>query len=335
MCWFIPALTGLISWLLARSLYKKSCQYDCQLKVDKLNAENKRLKEELNAAQLKIKAASTATPEAKVYNSAAFDEGMQRLVKIQEDAKATTIENIDVAPAQSVELGKLKADMKTQNEAAKTAKKVAATTGLAAATFAATNVKSDFLSNVVGKDAAKMKTEAVKISKKEAELTKARDEKAKLAKDALVVKGESKVSSGAETTSELSQQEASKASANETKPSSTESSGSSRSRFLTADSFDKKVARAALGKTVKFDDLTLVEGIGPKIAGLFKDAGIATWRKLSETSVSRCQKILDEAGPRYRVHKPDTWPEQAKLAAKGDWETLAKLQDELDGGRKA
>lgn len=112
-------------------------------------------------------------------------------------------------------------------------------------------------------------------------------------------------------------------------------SGAKQAGFLTVDQFDKKEARAALGKTVKFDDLTLIEGIGPKIAGLFKDAGIATWRQLSETAVTRCHQILDDAGPRYRMHSPDTWPDQAKLAAKGEWKALAKLQDELDGGRKS
>ena len=30
----------------------------------------------------------------------------------------------------------------------------------------------------------------------------------------------------------------------------------------------------------------------------------------------------------------DTWPEQAKLAAAGDWDGLKKLQDELKGGKR-
>jgi hypothetical protein len=30
---------------------------------------------------------------------------------------------------------------------------------------------------------------------------------------------------------------------------------------------------------------------------------------------------------------PESWPEQAALAAKGDWDALKKLQDELDGGK--
>jgi hypothetical protein len=37
---------------------------------------------------------------------------------------------------------------------------------------------------------------------------------------------------------------------------------------------------------------------------------------------------------RYKSHDPATWPEQAKLAAEGNWEELKKRQDELKGGRE-
>lgn len=86
-------------------------------------------------------------------------------------------------------------------------------------------------------------------------------------------------------------------------------------------------------ETVVKDDLTKVEGIGPKINGLLNDDGIYSFKQLSEASVERIQKVLDAAGPRYRVHKPGTWPEQAKLAAEGKWEELKKWQDNLKGGR--
>lgn len=102
----------------------------------------------------------------------------------------------------------------------------------------------------------------------------------------------------------------------------------------TAVSFDKAAAKAALGKNIKLDDLKVVEGIGPKIAGLFNKAGIRTWQALSETPVADCKEILDAAGSRYQMHDPSTWPEQAGLAAKGEWEALAVLQDSLKGGRK-
>ncbi|MCB0557953.1 MAG: hypothetical protein H6573_19775 [Lewinellaceae bacterium] len=87
-----------------------------------------------------------------------------------------------------------------------------------------------------------------------------------------------------------------------------------------------------LGK-VKQDDLKIVEGIGPKIEGLLNTAGINTWAELAATSVDRIKEILAEAGERYRLAVPNTWPKQAQLANEGKWEELKKWQDELDGGK--
>ncbi len=81
------------------------------------------------------------------------------------------------------------------------------------------------------------------------------------------------------------------------------------------------------------DDLTKIEGIGPKINGLLNDGGIFTFAGLANTKVERLQEILDNAGNRYRVHNPGSWPTQSELAANGKWEELNKLQDELDGGK--
>lgn len=80
------------------------------------------------------------------------------------------------------------------------------------------------------------------------------------------------------------------------------------------------------------DDLKIVEGIGPKIEGLLKDAGITNWTDLAGSTEARLQEILDLAGPRYRLAKPATWPKQASLAAQGKWDELKKLQDHLQGG---
>lgn len=83
------------------------------------------------------------------------------------------------------------------------------------------------------------------------------------------------------------------------------------------------------------DDLKKVEGIGPKIETLLQDAGIRTWSDLAGASASRLRSVLDEAGPRFRVHDPSSWPRQARLAADGKWDDLAAYQDELKAGRKA
>jgi predicted flap endonuclease-1-like 5' DNA nuclease len=97
--------------------------------------------------------------------------------------------------------------------------------------------------------------------------------------------------------------------------------------------FDAAAAKLVFGKKVKKDDLKMIEGIGSKIEELFQNHQIKTWKKLSETSVDRCQEILNSEGERFRVHIPTTWPKQAKLAYQGKWEKLLKWQDELDGGK--
>ena len=86
------------------------------------------------------------------------------------------------------------------------------------------------------------------------------------------------------------------------------------------------------GKRYNLNDLTIVEGIGPKIKELLNGAGIVSWNKLSQTDPADIKNILSEAGPRYQMHNPSSWPKQAKLAAEGQWEELEKLQDHLEGG---
>lgn len=81
------------------------------------------------------------------------------------------------------------------------------------------------------------------------------------------------------------------------------------------------------------DDLKKVEGIGPKIAELLVNAEIPTFAALAETTPDRIREILAEAGSRYKMHDPTTWPEQAKMAAAGEWDKLKKWQDELQGGK--
>lgn len=81
------------------------------------------------------------------------------------------------------------------------------------------------------------------------------------------------------------------------------------------------------------DNLALIEGIGPKIAELLVNAGIATFAALAATRPAVIQGILDRAGPHYALAVPTTWPKQAGLAARGAWGELRRWQDELIGGR--
>lgn len=83
----------------------------------------------------------------------------------------------------------------------------------------------------------------------------------------------------------------------------------------------------------KHDDLQIVEGIGPKIDGLLRDAGIKTWKDLATAPTDRLREILDAAGPQFNIHDPATWAEQARLADMADWDALKKYQEELTAGR--
>jgi len=116
--------------------------------------------------------------------------------------------------------------------------------------------------------------------------------------------------------------------------SSKKAKSSSRSAGYSSEQKSKMLtgARGYFGR-IKWDDLKVVEGIGPKIEGLCHKIGIKTWQKLSETDAKVLKDMLTKAGPRYQMHDPKTWPKQAGMAAKGDWAKLKKWQDEHSGGR--
>jgi predicted flap endonuclease-1-like 5' DNA nuclease len=97
---------------------------------------------------------------------------------------------------------------------------------------------------------------------------------------------------------------------------------------------DITAAKAAGFSIKNANDLTIVEGIGPKINELFNDNGIKTFAELAVKTVPQLRAILDKGGSRYRMANPSTWAKQAALASGNKWAELRKLQDELSGGVK-
>lgn len=81
------------------------------------------------------------------------------------------------------------------------------------------------------------------------------------------------------------------------------------------------------------DDLTVIEGIGPKIAAVLKAAGFHRLEQLAKTTPDELKRVLTAAG--NRIANPVTWPEQAKLAAAGKYDELRALQAKLKAGRTA
>lgn len=81
------------------------------------------------------------------------------------------------------------------------------------------------------------------------------------------------------------------------------------------------------------DDLTVIEGIGPKIADLLAAAGYTSFVDVAGATAEDIKSVLVDAGTRFSMHDPSSWPKQARIADDGDWERLEKLQDQLKGGR--
>ncbi|MAU10544.1 MAG: hypothetical protein CL607_12025 [Anaerolineaceae bacterium] len=81
------------------------------------------------------------------------------------------------------------------------------------------------------------------------------------------------------------------------------------------------------------DDLTKVEGIGPKYNDTLIAAGVSTFAAIAELSEEQLVKIIRDAGMR-KPPSVGSWAQQAKLAAEGKWDELEELQNNLTAGRK-
>jgi predicted flap endonuclease-1-like 5' DNA nuclease len=101
------------------------------------------------------------------------------------------------------------------------------------------------------------------------------------------------------------------------------------------DSKLEKMAMKLMAPKMTANDLKIVEGIGPKIEQLLKDAGIKTWADLAAAPLDRLNSILENAGERFRLADPTTWAKQAGLAVDGKWDELRAYQDFLQGGKEA
>jgi len=96
-------------------------------------------------------------------------------------------------------------------------------------------------------------------------------------------------------------------------------------------SSEKKAETKAVkkDKTGEVDDLTKIEGIGPKIAEVLTKNGIDSFAKLAEAKDEDIQEMIKDVRGN---HQAGTWNEQATLARDGKWDELKKMQDALDGG---
>lgn len=82
------------------------------------------------------------------------------------------------------------------------------------------------------------------------------------------------------------------------------------------------------------DDLKLIEGIGPRIEQILNVAGIQNFDQLAVMTPDALKPLLVAAGNQFSTHNPKSWPYQAELAAKGEWDRLKEYQILLIGGKE-
>ena len=81
-------------------------------------------------------------------------------------------------------------------------------------------------------------------------------------------------------------------------------------------------AKPKAAKAAPPDDLTQLNGIGPRIASILSDGGVTTYDELQHTDPSELRKIIAQGGA-LPPSSLDSWPTQASYAVRGDWQGLA------------
>lgn len=109
-------------------------------------------------------------------------------------------------------------------------------------------------------------------------------------------------------------------------------SSNKKSKKEAKESTKVKEAENGLEEGNEGDDLTKIEGIGPKAAEALIEAGITTYADLAKQDAEKVKEILVAASPRLAHLEPGSWAKQAKMAADGLWDQLAEWQENAKGG---
>ncbi len=97
---------------------------------------------------------------------------------------------------------------------------------------------------------------------------------------------------------------------------------------------DVEATKEAVAKETKAeaDDLTKIEGVGPKAAEALVAAGMSTYAAIAKGDAEKIKEVLTDASSRMAHLDPTSWPKQAKMAADGKWDELKEWQDNAKGG---
>ncbi|MFC1961246.1 helix-hairpin-helix domain-containing protein, partial [Chloroflexota bacterium] len=99
--------------------------------------------------------------------------------------------------------------------------------------------------------------------------------------------------------------------------------------------FEKHTAELIGGRDSSMlpEDLTMVEGIGPKIKDALVAARIDTFGKLALAKEERLRDAIKAAGINFAPSLP-SWSKQAEMILRGDVVAFEQYKDALDAGRE-
>lgn len=96
-----------------------------------------------------------------------------------------------------------------------------------------------------------------------------------------------------------------------------------------------KAAAKPKAKKTDGDDLTVIEGLGPKSAQALIAAGITTFAQIASSTGEELNRIVKiEGGVKIVDGQTDTWPKQAQFLVAGDEAGFKAYTDRLVGGRE-
>jgi ribosomal protein S6 len=82
------------------------------------------------------------------------------------------------------------------------------------------------------------------------------------------------------------------------------------------------------------DDITIIEGLGPKAAEALIAGGIDTFAKIASATKEEIDAILAASPSKVQHLDATTWGAQAALAASGKMDELKAMQEELNNGKE-
>ena len=99
--------------------------------------------------------------------------------------------------------------------------------------------------------------------------------------------------------------------------------------FTVAPTNVEKGEDTTITATITTQDLTKIYGLGDTMVAALEEAGVTTYEALAGLSLDRLREIVEASGTDQESVNEETWTQQARLLADGEYEELAEYVEGL------